>query len=112
MAAWPSSQALPGLSTSLWVVSGKLADEKPELVRSYQRAFMKGSKWVNDNFGKPPYFELVASFTKIDPARLAKLATEPQIMEIDAKAINGIGEVMQEFDLLKTKIDVTPKIFK
>ena len=96
----------------MWVVSGKWADEKPDVVRGYQRAFMKGGQWVNENFGKQPYFDLVAGFTKMDPARLAQLATEPQVMDIDAAAINGIGAVMQEFDLLKTKIDVSPKIFK
>jgi NitT/TauT family transport system substrate-binding protein len=112
LCAWPSSSALPGLSTSLWVVSGKWADEKPEVVRGYLRAFMKGGQWVNDNFGKQPYFELVAGFTKMDPARLAQLATEPQIMEIGVDAINGIGEVMREFDLLKTNVHVSSKIFR
>ena len=112
LCAWPTSTALPGLSTSVWVVSGKLADEKPDLVRKYVRAFMRGGQWVNDNFGKQPYFELVGSFTKMDPAKLAQLAVEPQIMEMDAKPINGIGDVMVEFDLLKTKIDATPKLFR
>lgn len=111
LCAWPSSVALPGLSTSMWVVTGQWAKEKPDRVRAYRRAFMKGGQWVNDNFGKPAYFELVAGFTKMDAARLAQLATEPQIMEIDAKAINGIGDVMQEYGLLKTKVDVSSKIF-
>lgn len=110
--AWPTSTALPGLSTSVWVVGGKLADEKPDVVRRYLKAFMKGGQWVNDNFGKPPYFELVASFTKMDPARIAKLATEPQIMTIDTAPIEGIAEAMREFDMLKTKFDVASKIFR
>ena len=112
LCAWPTSVALPGLSTSVWVVSGKSADERPEVVRGYLRGFMKGAKWVNDNFGKPPYFDLVASFTKMDPVRIAKFATEPQVMDIDVAAINGIGEAMREFDLLKTNVDASSKIFK
>lgn len=110
--SWATSVGMPGVSTSVWVVSGKTADEKPDLVRRYQRGFMKGGQWVNDNFGKPPYVELVAGFTKMDPAKLAQSATEPQIMTMDATAINGIGEIMQEFDLLKQKANVGPKIFK
>jgi NitT/TauT family transport system substrate-binding protein len=110
--AWPTSSALAGLSTSVWVVNGKFADEKPELLRAYTRAFNKGGQWVNDNFGKPPYFEAVAAFTKMDPAKLAQTATEPQIMGIDVGPINGIGEVMQEFDLLKQKANAGPKIFR
>jgi ABC-type nitrate/sulfonate/bicarbonate transport system substrate-binding protein len=89
-----------------------MADEKPDVVRRYLRAFMKGGQWVNDNFGKPPYFELVASFTKMDPARIAKLATEPQIMTIETGPIEGIAEAMREFDMLKTKVDVASKIFR
>jgi NitT/TauT family transport system substrate-binding protein len=110
--AWPSSTVIPGLSTAVWIVSGKMADEKPEVVRAYLRAFTKGGKWVNDHLGTEPYFKLVAGFTKMDPERVAKIPAVPQEMEIGIAAINGIGDVMQEFDLLKTKVDVTPKIFK
>lgn len=110
--AWPSSSTLPGLSTSVWVVSGSLADEKPELVRSYLRGFMKGAQWVNENFGNQAYFELVASFTKMDPARLARLAAEPQIMEISVDSINKLGDVMREFGLVTTSVDVSSKVFK
>ena len=112
IAAWPSSTSMPGLSSSMWVVSGKLADSKPELVRAYMRAFFKGGKWVNDNLGKKPYNDLVASFTKLPPERLAKMHTVGQVMEIDPAAINGVAKVMREFDLLKSDIDVTPKIFR
>jgi len=112
LAAWPSSTSMPGLSSSVWVVSGKLADSKPELVRAYMRAFFKGGQWVNENLGKQPYIDLVASFTKIDPARLAKMFTVGQRMEIEPAAINGVAQVMREFDLLKTDVDVTNKIFR
>ncbi len=112
LCAWPSSSAMAGVSTSIWVVSGKFADEKPEIVRGYVKAFLRGSKWVNDNFGKPPYLELVASFTKMDPAKLAQMATEPQVMEMSAEPINMVADAMLEFGMLKSKIDVTPKIFR
>jgi NitT/TauT family transport system substrate-binding protein len=110
--AHPSTSEIPRLSTAVWVVSGKMADAKPELVRAYLRAFRKGGQWVNANIGKEPYFKLLSGFTKMDPARLAKMAVVPQEMEISTEAINGIGDVMREFDLLKTKVDVTSKIFK
>jgi NitT/TauT family transport system substrate-binding protein len=112
MFAQPSTSEIPRLSTAVWVVSGKMADSRPEVVRAYLRAFRKGGEWVNANIGKEPYYRLVAGFTKMDPARLAKLALVPQEMEISTAAINGIGDVMREFDLLKTRVDVTPKLFK
>jgi hypothetical protein len=80
-------------------------------VRGYLRAFNKGGQWVNANLGMEPYFKLVAGFTRMDPARLAKLRTVPQEMVISFDAIHGIGDVTLKFDLLKTKVDVTSKIF-
>ena len=67
---------------------------------------------MNANLGNEQYLKLVSSFTKMDPARLAKMPAVPQELEISTAAINGIGDVMREFDLLKTKVDVTPKLFK
>jgi NitT/TauT family transport system substrate-binding protein len=110
--AWPSTTVIPGLSTGVWVVSGKWADASPEIARGYQRAYMKGGKWVNDNIGQPNYLELVAGFTKMDPKLIAEMPRVPQEMNISIDAIHGIGDVMQEFDLLKSKVDVSPKIFK
>ena len=112
LVAWPSTSTIPGLATGVWVVSGKFADANPELVRGYTRAYMKGSEWVNDNFGKPAYYELVSGFSKMDVATISKMPAVPQEMKIDPNAINRIGDVMLEFGLLKTKVGVTPKIFK
>jgi NitT/TauT family transport system substrate-binding protein len=108
----PSTSTIPGLATGVWVVSGKMADEKPDLVRGYRRAYLKGGEWVNSNFGKPAYYELVSSFTKMEPERVVKMAAVPQEMVLSPAAINGIGDVMLEFGLLKSKVDVTPKVFK
>mgnify|MGYP003346485865 CR=1 FL=1 len=36
------SVGVPGVSTSVWVMSGKAVEEKPDLIRKYQRGFMKG----------------------------------------------------------------------
>lgn len=111
LAAWASSTSMPGLSSSIWVVSGKFADGKPEVLRAYMRAFFKGGQWVNENLGKKPYIDLVAGFTKMAPERLAKLQTAGQRMDIEPAAINGVAKVMKEFGLLKADVDVTGKIF-
>jgi ABC-type nitrate/sulfonate/bicarbonate transport system substrate-binding protein len=112
LAAWPSSTSMPGLSSSVWVASGKFVDGKPEVLRAYMRAFFKGGQWVNENLGKKSYIDLVAGFTKMAPERLAKLHTAGQRMDIEPAAINGVAKVMKEFGLLKSDIDVTNKIFR
>jgi NitT/TauT family transport system substrate-binding protein len=112
LAAWPTSTVMPGLSSSLWVVSGKWADANPDLVKAYTRAFLKGGEWVNDNLGKPAYYDLVASITKMDPARLSKVYLGGQEMRLEAKPILDLAAVMKEFDMLKTDIDVESKLLR
>jgi NitT/TauT family transport system substrate-binding protein len=112
LAAWPTSTSMGGLSSSVWIVSGKWAEANPKLVRAYARAFFKGGHWVNDNVGKKPYYDLISGFTKTDPARLAKMYTGGQEMEIRAAPINGMAAVMREFDMLKSNVDVESKILR
>jgi NitT/TauT family transport system substrate-binding protein len=109
---WPLLTVMPGLPTSLWVVTGKTADTKPELVQAYVRAFLKGVRWVNANLGDQAYLDLVASYTKVDLKLLAKMYTAGQPTEISPAAIKGLVALMQEYGLLKTDVDVEAKIFK
>lgn len=110
--AWPLSTAMPGLPSSCWVVSGSMADTKPELVQAYVRAFVKGVQWVNANLGNQAFFDLVASYTKTDPKLLAKMFVTGQPTAIDIAAYKKLVLLMREFDLLKTNVDVEAKIFK
>jgi NitT/TauT family transport system substrate-binding protein len=112
LVGWPSSIVLPNLPSSLWIVSGTLADTKPELVRGYLRGYLKGVAWVNANLGNQAYLELVASYTKTDPRQLAKMYTAGQLTEINVDAIKGLLSVMKEYDLLKTDVEIESKIFK
>ena len=112
LAAWPTSTVMPDVSSSLWVVSGKWADANPDLLKAYVRAFYKGGEWVNQNMGKPTYYDLVASITKMDPARIQKTYNGGQEMRLEAKPILDLAAVMKEFDMLKSDIDVESKIIR
>ena len=110
--AYPTTSVIPGLSTAVWVVGGKWADANADVTQAFRRAYLKGGEWVNANMGKPEYFELVSSFTKLDPKLIADLPRVPQQMDTDPAAINGIGDLMLEFGQLKSKIDVSQYVFK
>ena len=85
LVGWPLSTTMPGLPSSCWIVSGTMADTKPELVRAYVRGFEKGARWVNANLGKPAFIDLVAGYTKTDPKLLAKMFVSAQPTSIDAE---------------------------
>src|SRR5579875_1792657 len=73
IAGWPSSMVMPGMPSSFWITSGQTADTKTKLIAAYQRGFLKGVAWFNEHIGKPEFIDLVAGYTKTDPALLAKM---------------------------------------
>jgi len=110
--AWAQSDVMPGMPSSLWVITGQSAQSKPDLIRAYLRGFYKGADWVNQHLLDADYLKLVASYTKTDPALLAKMAVSKQPIGVDPKQIERVAALMRENGLLKSDIDVAAKIFK
>jgi NitT/TauT family transport system substrate-binding protein len=110
--AWAQSEVMPGYPSSLWVISGDVAEKKADLIRAYMRGFAKGAQWVDAHLGDPEYLKLVASFTKTDPALLAKMVVGPQPMDIDVAGVEHVAALMKQNGLLKTNIDIAAKVFR
>ncbi|HKT18956.1 MAG TPA: ABC transporter substrate-binding protein [Stellaceae bacterium] len=109
---WAQSKVMPGMPSSLWVISGQTAASKPDLIRAYQRGFNKGAEWVDQHLGDAEYLKLVASYTKTDPALLAKMALNKQPLDIDVAGIARVAALMTANGLLHTQLDIPAKIFK
>lgn len=109
---WAQSKVMPGMPSSLWVISGQTAASKPDLIRAYQRGFNKGAEWVDQHLGDAEYLKLVASYTKTDPALLAKMALNKQPLDIDVAGIERVAALMTANGLLHTQPDIPAKIFK
>ena len=110
--AWAQSEVMPGMPSSMWVITGETAKDKADLIRAYIRGFTKGAEWVDQHLGDAEYMQLVASYTKTDPALLAKMALNKQPLDIDPKQIERVAALMKENGLLKTDIDVAAHVFK
>ncbi|HXQ54032.1 MAG TPA: ABC transporter substrate-binding protein [Stellaceae bacterium] len=108
---WAQSKVMPGLPSSLWVVSGKVAETKADLVRAYVRGFLKGAEWVNAHLGDAEYLRLVASYTRTDEKLLARMVVSKQPLAIDARGLERLIALMKDNDLLKTDINIPAKIF-
>jgi NitT/TauT family transport system substrate-binding protein len=110
--SWAQADVMPGMPSSMWVTTGDTAKNKGDLIRAYLRGFYKGAAWVNEHLGDPDYMALVASYTKTDPALLAKMALNKQPMSIDPKQIERVAALMKENGLLKTDLDIPAHVFK
>jgi NitT/TauT family transport system substrate-binding protein len=110
--SWAQSDVMPGMPSSLWVITGQTAQSKPDLIRAYLRGFYKGAAWVDEHLGDPEYMTLVASFTKTDPTLLAKMALNKQPLDVDPKQIERVAALMKENGLLKNDLDIAGHVFK
>ncbi|HWE73407.1 MAG TPA: ABC transporter substrate-binding protein [Stellaceae bacterium] len=110
-AGWPLSTAMAGLPTSFWIVSASVAEQKHDAIRRYQTAFLKGGKWIDDNLRNDSYNQLVASYTKTDPALIAKMVASEQPLSIGVEPAVQLIAMMKEYGLLKTDIDFKSKLF-
>lgn len=110
-AGWPLSTAMAGLPTSFWIVSASVAEQKHDLIRKYQAAFLKGGQWIDDNLRNDTYNQLVASYTKTDPTLIAKMVASEQPLSIGVEPAEKLIVMMKEYGLLKTDIDFKSKLF-
>lgn len=109
---WPSSTIMPGLPSSLWITSGRMADAKPDLIRAWARGFAKGVAWFNAHIGDADFIDLVAGYSKTDRGLLAKMYTAKQPTQIDLPIMKKLVGVVKDYGLIKTDIDIASKIFK
>jgi NitT/TauT family transport system substrate-binding protein len=110
-AGWPLSTAMAGLPTSFWVVAAAVAEQKKDAIRRYQTAFLKGGQWINANLRNDAYNQLIASYTKTDPALIAKMVASDQPLKVEVEPTMKLVALMRENNLLKTEIDFKSKLF-
>lgn len=108
---WPFSRVFAGGAEAVWVVSGDMAEKRPEAVRAFQRAMRAGAVWVNANLGSPAYISLVGSITKIDPNLLKKLPLFPAEPTLTQKGIDLLENLMIETGILDKKLDLRKNLF-
>jgi NitT/TauT family transport system substrate-binding protein len=110
-AGWPLSTAMPGLPTSFWIVAASVAEQKKDTIRRYQAAFLKGGEWINAHLRDDAYNQLVASYTKTDPALIAQMIASEQPLSVGVEPALKLIALMKENGLLKTDVDFKSKLF-
>jgi NitT/TauT family transport system substrate-binding protein len=108
---WPQSSVYRGGVNGLWVVTRASTDQRPDVIRAFVRALIRGAGWVNANLGNDSYFKLVSGFTKIDPAIAAKMVLEPASTSISATQIQPMVKLMRDNGLIAGDIDLRTKMF-
>ncbi len=109
---WPLSTVLPNIQVSNFVVTAETATKRSDMVNKFIRGMNKGSDWVNANLGKEPFFKLVNSYTKMDPALLAQLVVKKSGTETNVDSLKRLAALMRDSGLLTTDIDVAKIVYR
>jgi ABC-type nitrate/sulfonate/bicarbonate transport system substrate-binding protein len=78
-------------------VTGESVERRPEVIPKFVRGMRKGADWLNANNGQDSFFELVAGYTRRDPARI--------------KAMRRLADLMVEHGMLKQPVDPAAMVF-
>ena len=108
---WPIYAVLPGGATAFWVVLGKAVVEKPDVVKSFVRAYRKGAQWVNAHRGTAEFIDLVSTYTHIDPKLAGKMVVPTAELGVTLGPIKQLTALMREHGLLHGDVDVQSKVF-
>lgn len=97
----------PGVAVAQYVATEDFIAKNPETVKRFNAAMQKGIEWVTRNLNTPQLTELIAGYTKIQPAMLAKMsALPPPPRRVDTAQITRTIALMKEHELIATEVTV------
>lgn len=103
----PYVMVQPGLSVAQYVATEDFIAKHPETLKRFDAGLRKGIEWVSKHLNTPEARELLASYTRISPGLLAKMApmVEPP-RTVDEDSIRKTIALMKQHGLLKAEVDV------
>jgi NitT/TauT family transport system substrate-binding protein len=82
------------------------ARDNPDALQRYVRAYLKGQDYIDRNGRTPAGINIIASYTKMDPAVVGKIVLPRFPPSVDAKGIEETARLMVRFGLLKSMPDI------
>jgi NitT/TauT family transport system substrate-binding protein len=102
---------IKGVRPAGWVGTGDYLTKHADVVKKFMTAMAKGADWINANRGKDPFVKLVASYTKMDPARVSAMHTTAAMTAPDPNELRRLSALMKDTGLLTATYDPGTKIF-
>lgn len=109
---WTYTEVFPDgeFPSTTTVFLKKFADEHPDAVNAFIRAYTKAVRWVNTHIEETK--KIIANYTKIDYELVEKMDIPTWSEELDPKDIQRLIDVMLKYGGLKKEISVDEVIFK
>jgi len=97
----------PNLSVAQYVATEDFIAKNPETLKRFNAALQMGIGWVNKNLKTKEMRDLLASYTRINPDLLAKMAQPAEApTKVDVESIRKTLALMKAHDLLTGDVNV------
>ena len=102
----PYRAVQPQLEAGQYLTTAAFLEKNPEIVARFGRAIIKGVEWFNQNKTSPDAHRIIAGFTRMDPAVVAKQTLRTMPTQVDLAELSKTMGLMKEHGLLKSDVDV------
>lgn len=110
--SWPFNVVYNGGPITYYVCTDDLIHTKAALIQAFVRAFRRGVTWVNENRGKDPLTQLIASYTHMQPDLIRKIPMEEASGNIDPTRFTMLLDLMRDNRLLTKDVDLASHVYK
>jgi NitT/TauT family transport system substrate-binding protein len=103
---YPYTQTQPNFTSVVLVTTADWARDNPDALRRYVRAYLRGQAYIDQHKKDSMGANLISSYTKIDPAVVAKIAVPSFPQSVDQRSIEETAKLMVRHGLLKSVPDI------
>jgi NitT/TauT family transport system substrate-binding protein len=86
--------------------------QNPQLIERWVRAYNQGVDWTNANRGKEELAKIIASYTRMAPEQIMKLALPPYEKTVDPAALAPVVDLMRSNGMLDGPFDVRTMLYR
>jgi len=103
---YPYTDTQTNFVSVVLVTMADWAKDNPDVFKRFVRAYLRGQAWIDQRKKGPEGVQLISSYTKLDPAVVAKIAVPAFPPTVDVQAIEETAKLMVRHGLLKSMPDL------
>lgn len=112
LVGWPYHTVAKRIPVAQYAASKTFIEQNPQLIERWVRAYNKGVDWTNQNRGTPELAKIIASYTRMAPEQIVKLALPPYEKTVNPAALEPVVELMRSNGMLEGAFDVRSMLYR
>lgn len=103
----PYTEVQPGVDVGEYLATGAFASTKADLLARFAAGLRRGCEWYNAHRNDDALFDVIAAYSRVEPAILKRAPLAPAPLHVDPTQIRRTMELMLDAKLLRTPVDIS-----